>query len=585
MRIPDQDFKAIREKADIVEIISRYVPLEKQGKEFAGVCPFHDDHDPSMRVSPDKQIFKCFVCGAGGDAISFVSKFEKISYVDAMIKVADQIHYPLHIDTTPAQTDPRKPLFETLDLFTAYCRYELASKDGKAAREYLASRKFSKEILDTFAIGYAPSRKMVADYLAARFKDVTALEKTGLIQIGREQIEPCFFDRITIPIHDAQGNPVGYTARILPGSPSMAKYVNTSSSVLYHKGSLIFNYHRAAKHARKAGRVILCEGAMDVIGLAKAGIPEGIANLGTACTDEQLHLIARLNVPVVVFYDQDSAGQKAAYKFGLKAMEAGIRFSIVHQNDAKDPDDIFNLKGAKAVQDAVSNTISFAQFCLDFLPTQYNLDNYEDKKQFAREMESIIRRSLEQFEQPVLFGKLQELTGFSFEQAPAPRRIFNQTKTKTPAAVVVTPPAIKGRLQAEKAILWSMLNDENYIRQYQNEVGVFADDTCQKLALYIQSAYRNHREIDPVGLFSSIQEEDVRTLLAELAEWPDYSESTHGLYSESVIKIKHEFISQQIDELNQKMKKTQNFSDLKALMDKKRELIAARNSLKSRKVV
>ncbi len=587
MRIPEADVQAIKEKADIVEIISQYLPLEKQGKEYVGVCPFHDDHSPSMRVSPDKQIFKCFACGAGGDAIGFVSKYEKISFVDAVAKVAAKIHYPLQIkQAAPAAPNPNKPLYDALDLFTAYGRYELASKDGQAARNYLVSRKFNKQILDTFQIGYAPSFNMVSEYLQARFPDPTTLEKVGLIQVGTDRIVPCFHDRILIPIHDAQGNPVGYTARIVPPSTNGAKYVNTSNSVLYQKSNLIFNYHRAAKTAHKAGRVILCEGAMDVLGLAKAGIPEGIANLGTACTDEQLNLIARLRVPVVVFYDQDAAGQKAAYKFGRKAMAAGIRFSIVSQKEAKDPDDIFIQKGAEAVHQAVDNTVSFAQFCLDYLQTEYNLDNYEDKKQYAREMEGIIRASLEQFEQPVLFSKLQELTGFSFEANPAPRRSYSSKKSQMrPAVPLQTLPASQGRLQAEKAVLWSMLNDENYIRQYQNEVGVFANEDCQKLALYIQSAYQNHRQIDPVELFSIIEEESVRGLLAELAEWPDYSESTHGLFSESVVKIKHEFISHQIDELNRKMKTVQNMSDMKTLMNQKRELIARRNSLKSRKVV
>ena len=587
MRIPEADVQAIKEKADIVEIISQYLPLEKQGKEYVGVCPFHDDHSPSMRVSPDKQIFKCFACGAGGDAIGFVSKYEKISFVDAVAKVAAKIHYPLQIkQAAPAAPNPNKPLYDALDLFTAYGRYELASKDGQAARNYLVSRKFNKQILDTFQIGYAPSFNMVSEYLQARFPDPTTLEKVGLIQVGTDRIVPCFHDRILIPIHDAQGNPVGYTARIVPPSTNGAKYVNTSNSVLYQKSNLIFNYHRAAKTAHKAGRVILCEGAMDVLGLAKAGIPEGIANLGTACTDEQLNLIARLRVPVVVFYDQDAAGQKAAYKFGRKAMAAGIRFSIVSQKEAKDPDDIFIQKGAEAVHQAVDNTVSFAQFCLDYLQTEYNLDNYEDKKQYAREMEGIIRASLEQFEQPVLFSKLQELTGFSFEANPAPRRSYSSKKSQMrPAVPLQTLPASQGRLQAEKAVLWSMLNDENYIRQYQNEVGVFANEDCQKLALYIQSAYQNHRQIDPVELFSIIEEESVRGLLAELAEWPEYSESTYGLFSESVVKITHEFISHQIDELNRKMKTVQNMSDMKTLMNQKRELIARRNSLKSRKVV
>lgn len=584
MRIPENDIRAIREQADIADVIARYLPLEKKGKDYVAVCPFHDDHDPSMRVSTDKQIYKCFVCGAGGNVFTFIQNYEKVPFVSAVQKVADLIHYPLHLQQQPAVADPRKDLWKTLDLFTSYCRYELSSKDGEAARQYLERRKFSKEILDRFEIGYAPDRNMVKDYLQARIPSVRDLEQTGLIRIGTDTMRPYFFERIVIPIHDAQGHPVGYTARMLPGSGQSAKYINTTETPLYQKGKLIFNYHRAADAARKSGRLILCEGAMDVIGLAKAGIYEGIACLGTAITPDQLQLIGRLRVPVTVFYDQDAAGQKAAWNFGQKALKAGIPFSIVAQSSAKDPDDIFIEQGAEGVTNALASTVSFAQFAIEYLQREYNLKNYEDKKAYAALMESIIRQSLDSFEQPAMLERLAQITGFRFGSSQTNRKKAPAKKKETaPAVQAEILPADHGRIQAEKAILWAMLVQEEYIPRFLSDLGFLSDETCRKLGVYIQNCYQTDREVDPVALLSEIEEDDVRALLVELSEWPDFTDAADSLYSDSVCKIQRDLLGAEIEKITEQIRTSSDLTEKVNLMKRKQALVAQRQSLLARK--
>lgn len=573
MRVSQQDYQNILDQADIVEIISRYVPLDKKGKEYVGVCPFHDDHSPSMRVSPDKQIFKCFSCGAGGNVFKFVSDIEKVPYNEGVIKVAEMIGYPLKlVAEAPKKEDPRKPLYDALRLFTAYGKYELSSPDGAAASEYLASRKFTKQILDDFDIGYVPSFDMVSQYLQARIKDRSVLEQTGLIVAGESSVIPYFYERILIPIHDANGQPVGYTARILPGLSKKAKYVNTTTTQLYEKSNLIFNYHRAKKYAQRAGRVILCEGAMDVLGLAKAGMYEGIANLGTACTNVQLDLIARLNVPVVVFYDQDAAGQKAAWNFAQSAFKAGLRFSFVHSDEAKDPDDIYIQKGPDTLRQVVSSTISYATFAMNYLQTQYNLENYEDKKQFARQMENIIRQSLEQYEQPVMFERLKELTGYSFENEPVKRR-SNRTYPQQQIPIV-TPPVMRGHDNAEKSVLWCMLRSEEYIGKYRDQVGVFTNPTCMTLFKYLQLSFQQNRTIDPIGLLEVIEEKDVQDLLVELSEWPDYGDMIEQFFGDATNKILKDVLQSQIESITTQIRQSQSGQEKLSLMNKKRELLA-----------
>lgn len=595
MRIPEQDIQNIRDRIDIVDVIGKVVPLEKHGKEYRGICPFHDDHSPSMNVSPDKQIYKCYACGAGGNVFTFLQNYDHISFLEAVRKAATIIHYPLP-ETGPSKerpADPRAPLYQTLDQFTAYCQYELSSSDGQAAMAYLKSRKFDEGTIARFQIGYAPDRDMEMRYLNAKFKDLTLCERTGLIQSAQNRAHPVFADRIVIPIHDPKGHPVGYTARILPGSAQQAKYINTTQTELYEKGRQIFNYHRAVKAARKSGRLILCEGAMDVLGLAKAGLDEGIANLGTACTKEQMALIAQANVPVVVFYDQDGAGQKAAWNFGEKAMRAGLRFSIVKQTIGKDPDEVFIAKGKEGVLQAVSSTISFAEFAIDYLQSQYDLKNYEDKKTYARTVESLIRNTLDAYEQPALLKRLESLTGFSFDNMGGEQPIQTPRRENWPkkkgrhprnqARTMPIPPAMKGIQQAEKAVCWAMMFSEDYQHRFMAENVFLQDPVCSRLAGYLNLAYKTSSELDIVALQSEIQEPEVRDLLIELSEWPDYSDIASSIFEDAVRKMQKEILNHENQRLSEDLSSSDDHAKMLELLEKKRQLIIAQRRLKERK--
>lgn len=578
--IPEKDIQAIKEKADIVQIISQYESLEKSGKEYVGLCPFHEDHSPSMRVSPQKQIFKCFSCGAGGDVFSYVSRREGISWPEAVAKVAGQVNYPLSTTVLPARKeDPSQPLYDLLELFDQYCIYELHSQDGDEAMKYLKSRQFSDALLEKFSIGYAPDYKMVASWLDSRNIDSRLMEQTGLIRIGAGKTEPYFHSRIMIPIHDPFGNPVGFTARILPGSNNPAKYVNTTATPIFEKGNLIFNYHRARKSCRKSGRLILVEGAMDVLGLEKAGIEEGIACLGTAVTDHQIGLIASLKTPVTVFYDQDAAGKKAAWNFGQKALNAGIPFSVVMQDDAKDADEIFCSKGADALRRVVSQTVPFAEFAMDYLQSQYNLQNYEDKKAYSKVMQDLIARSMEPYEQAGMLARLEGLTGFTFQNGKGTKKRIPKTNDKS----ILLPQVPKGRLQAEKEVLWSMLREPEYAWQFQQENGFFSDETCRLLSLYINQAWKTNEEIDPVALLEVIEEQEAKDLLLELCDWPDHSASLETHFWQSLTKIKTDTLEKQIAGLQDEIKGESDPNKKIKLMMQMRDLVNMKLQLQSGK--
>lgn len=585
-RISEDDIKAIRQQADIVDVMSRYITLEKKGKDYKAICPFHDDHDPSLSISTDKQIFKCFVCGTGGNVFTFVQKIENISFLEAVCKVAELIHYPLHMDTSQFQpkVDQNQPLYDCVQSYIRFLTYELQSENGESVKRYLSQRKINEDIIKRFEIGYAPESSRSVKYLKAKGFNEQILTDTGLIRTHDLDTYAVFDNRLMIPIHDENGNPVGFTARRLNEDKDVAKYINTSETKIYHKGHLIFNYHRAKEFAKKNKRCILVEGAMDVIAFEKADIHESIACLGTACTKEQITLLKRLNVPLVVCYDGDKAGKAATYKFGKLAVDYGLNFSIVKNTTGKDPDEIFNELGKDELYLSVHKTVSFVEFLFDYLPNQYDLDNYEDKKKFTSEMQSFIERTCTDFEKADYYSRIRDLTGFDLSHQsaniPAPKK-----ESRNNAAVVRNIEPLKnGRTLAEHGVLWMILNSKLAADQFKDQIGFFQDPVCEELSLYCYDMYRNMDHIDFDVLMSYIEKEDVRNLLVSLMENPFHVDGyNEDFFNDSLMKIKECTLQAQIDNLNDQIKNVQDPMLKISLASKKQELIIQRNEILHRK--
>lgn len=584
--ISEDDIKAIRQQADIVDVMSRYITLEKKGKDYKAICPFHDDHDPSLSISTDKQIFKCFVCGTGGNVFTFVQKIENISFLEAVCKVAELIHYPFHMDTSQFQpkVDENQPLYDCVQSYIRFLTYELQSENGESVKRYLSQRKINEDIIKRFEIGYAPESSRSVKYLKAKGFNEQILTDTGLIRTHDLDTYAVFDNRLMIPIHDENGNPVGFTARRLNEDKDVAKYINTSETKIYHKGHLIFNYHRAKEFAKKNKRCILVEGAMDVIAFEKADIHESIACLGTACTKEQITLLKRLNVPLVVCYDGDKAGKAATYKFGKLAVDYGLNFSIVKNTTGKDPDEIFNELGKDELYLSVHKTVSFVEFLFDYLPNQYDLDNYEDKKKFTSEMQSFIERTCTDFEKADYYSRIRDLTGFDLSHQsaniPAPKK-----ESRNNAAVVRNIEPLKnGRTLAEHGVLWMILNSKLAADQFKDQIGFFQDPVCEELSLYCYDMYRNMDHIDFDVLMSYIEKEDVRNLLVSLMENPFHVDGyNEDFFNDSLMKIKECTLQAQIDNLNDQIKNVQDPMLKISLASKKQELIIQRNEILHRK--
>ncbi|MDD7282046.1 DNA primase [Floccifex sp.] len=572
--IKEEDMKEIRSRADIVDIIGQYLALEKKGKGYRCICPFHDDHDPSMQINTEKQIFKCFVCGTGGNVFTFVQKIEKISFPEAVSKVASMVGYPLSIHQYDSvKVDKNKKYHDILSNFIQFTQYELNSEDGQSCLSYLKKRNISKSLIEKFQIGYAPNSDVSYRFLSGKQISNEDLKEVGLLYDETNDYV-VFSNRLMIPIHDENGNPVGFTARRLNEDKDVSKYINTPQTILYEKGNLIFNYHRVKQSARKMNRCILVEGAMDVLAYEKAGIEQALACLGTACTSQQIRLLKKLQVPILVAYDGDQAGQNATYKFGKLAVENGLKFQIVQNKTLLDPDELIEKYGKDELVSQLSNTISFVDFLFDYLKNVYSLSNYEDKKNYAQEIYSYVMKCCDEYEIGMYLKRIKIETGFDFNNTQE-----NKKQTKKEYRPVYFNELQSGRISAEKTVMAMICSSKKAAEQFQNEIGFFSDSVCNQLSLYCYDLYRQNNQIDIDSLLSRIEEEDVRNLLVELMNEFDFVYN-EDLFNDSLLKIKECALQDAIDSLNNQISNLSNPIEKAKLAMKKNELISQKIELR-----
>lgn len=581
-RLSEQEIALVRSRASIVDVISHYISLSKKGRNYVALCPFHDDHNPSMSISEDKQIYKCFVCGAGGNVFTFVSNYEKISFLEAVYKVAEYTGITLSAPLEQTRTQRIDPhiadLYRLMKEMIQYAQYELDTEDGQHAKQYLQKRSLSEEIIKKFEIGYNPHEDSVYQYLHAKaFSDADMVE-CGVANLFGSRMMDRFANRILIPIHDAYGNPVGFTARRLDDRSQEAKYINTAETTIYQKGKLLFNYHRVKEAVKHEKRVFLAEGAMDVLAFEKADMHTALATLGTSCTKEQLQLLKALHAPITICYDGDAAGQNATYKFAKQAVAAGIPIEIVNNTTGLDPDEIVDTYGKQELRSLCEKTISFIDFLFAYLQKRYNLENYTQKKEYAMEIAQEIARVSDAFERKNYYLRLKELSGFDMEISQVTLQ-QPEKKVSHPKRSYLRLPK-SGRERAEYEILSQMLLGVSAVDLFKEELGFFKDDDSNKLAMYIIDYYRTHDILSVSELYDQIAEGRVRDLLLSVAQWELAAPGVEqAVLREAIGKVKACILEDKIQALNEKAKNANDPIAKAAVAMEKNRLIAERNEL------
>ena len=520
MEIPKELIEKINKESDIVKTISSYISLTKKGKSYWGVCPFHDDTSPSLSVSPEKHMFKCFACGVAGGPVYFVQRFEKISFPEAVKKTADLngIHSDVFeqvVKTKPV--DPKKaPLLKCLSDLTLYYQYALNTEEGEEALRYLDSRNLDETIRTKYKLGYSlKDGKTTCDFLQSKGHSIKTIEDVGIAVLSNGNYIDRNEGRVIFPICDADGNVIGYSARRMGNGPE-AKYVNSPSTYLFNKSAVLYNYHIAKEVARQAGYVYVCEGFMDVFALSKIGIDSAVAIMGTSLTKEHIGMLRKLNVEIRLCLDGDLPGQTAMMEISKALVAAGLDVRIVdNQNSSKDPDEIINQDGPDALRTYINNLISRVDFALNYFKNSNPLKTVDQKKALVKQFIPILLGIKSQLELDSYLRKLAVVTGFEAESI---RELLNKarnTKEYSDSAAVMKSfhPERKAlrRLEfAERELLFQMLNSPEAIAFYEDKVGTFYDEVYRQVADFLIDYAKNNPELSIVDVMTSIELSDAK---------------------------------------------------------------------------
>ncbi|HOD73425.1 MAG TPA: DNA primase [Candidatus Bipolaricaulis anaerobius] len=371
--MPSVDVEEVKSRVNIVELIGRYITLKPSGQRFKGRCPFHPDDTPSLLVSPDKGLWHCFGCHAGGDAIGFLMKIERLSFPEALSRLARE----LGIEIRTAGGEGRAKLLQANEQAVQYFARELRRPSGKKARDYLLGRGLGEKVWERYKLGYAPEGW---DGLLRTLGQVgvDTLRDLGLIVAGERGYYDRFRDRVMFTIGDDQGRPVAFAGRSFAGDP---KYVNIPNTSLFTKGTLLYGLDLARDAIRSAGRAVLVEGYTDVISLQTAGIGEAVGSMGTALTDAQARLIARHTDQVVIAYDRDAAGEASALRGLVILRAAGLRVAVAVLPPDEDPDSLVRGQGADAAREVLARALPFHRFFVEAIASRHDVATVEGKEQ------------------------------------------------------------------------------------------------------------------------------------------------------------------------------------------------------------
>ena len=519
MPFDDSLVNDVLKHADIVKVIQSYLPLVKKGKDYLAKCPFHDDTNPSMHVSPDKQIFKCFVCGTSGNAIGFVMKYEHLSFREAMKKVAEICGYsdPRLEGITEAKViDPKRgPLIKCLHDLTVYYQYALNSPEGKAGLDYFNNRHLDANLRNKFLLGYAfKDGKATCRFLQEKGHSLKTIEDIGIASNINGTYSDRNQGRAIFPIMDSNGEVVGYSARRLGDGPE-AKYVNSPETYLFHKSNILYNYNNAKEKAHILGYVYVLEGFMDVYALYRIGIESCVAIMGTALSAEHIRLLRALNCEIRLCLDGDLPGQKAMMDIAKNLVDNGLKVRIVdNQNSSKDPDEILNSDGDMALNAYLNNLISRVDFILNYYKNTNPLQTTEQKTKLIQEFIPVLLGIRSQLELDRYLNKLSAITGYEPESIKA---ILKKARNK-PAntdfkdAILEMHPERKVLRKlgiAERELLYQMLQNPSAVSYYEAKVGGFYDETYRMIANFLIEYAKEHQEFVPRDLIASLESSDI----------------------------------------------------------------------------
>ena len=506
VKIDNSVIMDIRNKVDIVEIVSNYVALTTRGKNYFGKCPFHDDHSPSMSVSKEMQMYTCWSCGATGNVFKFIQDYEHISFIEAVKKCADMAGVELDVNITDQDSLPKKnkELYDIYDVSQKFYQNNINSAYGKEAKEYLYSRDLTDNEIKKFDIGLSLDEyDMLTKLLQQKNFSDKDLIKSGLVNANDNGLYDIYRSRIMFPLHDANGHVIGYNGRAYKGE-IVNRYVNSKESNIFKKRDYIYNYHRAKDEARDKKEIIVMEGPMDVIRASKIGINNVVATLGTAISSTQANLIRRLSDNVILCFDGDEAGLKGTKSAISELQELGINPKIVRLPDNLDPDEYIKKYGEDKFKEVLSKAYDVLEFKELLLKKNINLDSVEDVSKYVKTMIDEINKIDDDILRDLTINRLSEETKVSKDL------IISKINTKEDNDIPIVRKQVK-KSKYKKSIdglFYFMLRDTDAIELYDKKISYIPEDNFRHLGFQICTFYKKNGYIDVADLLTEIREDE-----------------------------------------------------------------------------
>lgn len=534
--IAPEEVAKIREQADIVEIISDYIPLTQKGKNFFGVCPFHQDHSPSMSVSREKQMFKCFSCGAAGNVFKFVSDYENISFAEAIQKVAAKVGISIEVANTYKKVEKFAKEYDIMNLAMLFYQNNLNTPLGQEAKTYLKNRGLDEQMLKNFDIGLSFSKNQLRDFLAKKNIPLAEMEKLGLVNQKNLEYYDVFINRILFPIHNPEGKVVAFTGRVYEKDQS-PKYLNSKETPIFKKGNVLFNYHRAKEAVRLEKKLIIVEGNMDAIRMYANGFKNTIALMGTSLTKEQIDLIFKLHVPVILMLDNDDAGALATMSNGRLLLDAGIDVEVIRLSGKKDPDEYILAYGKEAMQNLLEHPESFMEFQYEHLKENKDLRDTENLASYVRSVLDTLKKA-DPITIDITLNKLASEYHLSYDVLKQELKLDS-----SPPVVMQEKPKKEKKSRYKQSVehlLYYMMNDIKYIKIYQTKLGYFEEENYRKVASEIIYYADEHKKINVADFLSYAELSPLKAEIYEIIKSikePDIEDTSINDYINNIKEI------------------------------------------------
>lgn len=489
----------IRNKTDIVDVISKYITLTKRGKNYFGVCPFHDDHSPSMSVSPEKQIYTCFSCGASGNVFTFVADFEKISFAQAVRLLGEKVG--ISVGGISNFSEKKDEYFEIYELANKFYQNSLFTNLGKNAIEYLKKRNIDKETIKKFGIGLSIQKVSLTDYLKNKKYDIDKLINIG---ITNDQGNDIFINRIMFPIYDLSGNPVAFSGRIY-NTKDTSKYVNTKETDKFKKGKLLYNYHIAKEHLKKNDSIIIMEGQMDVIRASTIGINNCIATMGTALTKDHKNIIKNMTNNIVLCFDGDEAGEKATVNAIELLEDTNIDIKVVRLPNNMDPDEYILKEGKDSFFAQIKNAINLIDYKMELLKKNKDFGNIKDVSSYIN---SVLKELIDEKDDITIELNLKKLSdNFNIDYKTIKNKYNNLVKNKKEIKREIKPKKTYDKYRmAENYLIYYMIRDEKVLNMVENKVGYFPTKNIRELSNEIIYYFHKYGIINIADFISYISD-------------------------------------------------------------------------------